>query len=121
MKCEGARAFTKGHDIIFGAGEYQPGTRDGRHLLAHELAHSVQQSRGKSEAVQRKIKVGAGLSLDTKGFSTTKAGNIYSAPKALRKESAWNEIFTSLLASPRTFELAGTTNADVDHSLLEHM
>jgi hypothetical protein len=38
-----ARAFTVGKDIFFGAGEYQPDSAGGRELLAHELAHVVQQ------------------------------------------------------------------------------
>lgn len=38
-----ARAFTLGQDIVFRAGEYQPATRDGKRLLAHELTHVVQQ------------------------------------------------------------------------------
>jgi hypothetical protein len=38
-----ARAFTVGRDIVFGAGEWTPETAPGRHLLAHELAHVVQQ------------------------------------------------------------------------------
>ncbi len=38
-----ARAFTIGHDVAFGAGEYQPGTLIGDALIAHELAHVVQQ------------------------------------------------------------------------------
>lgn len=38
-----ARAFTIGSDIAFGAGEYQPGTMIGDALIAHELAHVVQQ------------------------------------------------------------------------------
>jgi len=39
----GARAFTLGGDIYFGAGQYRPDTRGGGRLLAHELAHTVQQ------------------------------------------------------------------------------
>jgi outer membrane protein OmpA-like peptidoglycan-associated protein len=38
-----ATAFTVGRNIAFGAGEYAPGTTIGRKLLAHELAHVVQQ------------------------------------------------------------------------------
>ena len=38
-----ARAFTLGNHIVFGAGEFQPATQSGRTLLAHELAHTVQQ------------------------------------------------------------------------------
>ncbi|GAA5143237.1 hypothetical protein GCM10023340_08180 [Nocardioides marinquilinus] len=37
-----ARAFTAGNDVFFGAGEYQPGTPGGQRVLAHELAHVVQ-------------------------------------------------------------------------------
>ncbi|HSS48480.1 MAG TPA: DUF4157 domain-containing protein [Thermoanaerobaculia bacterium] len=40
----GARAFTAGRSIVFGAGHYQPETGPGRTLLAHELTHVVQQS-----------------------------------------------------------------------------
>jgi hypothetical protein len=38
-----ARAFTVGNDIYFGRGEYRPGTRDGDALIAHEVAHTIQQ------------------------------------------------------------------------------
>jgi lipopolysaccharide export system protein LptC len=41
-----AAAFTTGPDIFFSEGAYQPRTRDGLRLLAHEAAHTVQQSRG---------------------------------------------------------------------------
>lgn len=42
----GARAFTLGADIAFGAGELAPGTQRGDRLLDHELAHVAQQQRG---------------------------------------------------------------------------
>lgn len=48
----GARAYTVGRDVAFGAGFYRPETRDGRALLAHELAHVVQQSQGGGVAGQ---------------------------------------------------------------------
>lgn len=38
-----ASAYTVGRDVVFGAGQYAPGTSPGRKLLAHELAHVVQQ------------------------------------------------------------------------------
>jgi outer membrane protein OmpA-like peptidoglycan-associated protein len=41
-----ARAFTKGRDIVFGAGAYDPDSLSGQKLIAHELSHVVQQSRG---------------------------------------------------------------------------
>ncbi|HWK89970.1 MAG TPA: DUF4157 domain-containing protein [Longimicrobium sp.] len=42
----GAHAYTVGRSIVFGAGRYAPGTPAGRALLAHELAHTLQQQRG---------------------------------------------------------------------------
>lgn len=39
----GANAYTTGRDIYFAAGKYAPETSEGRHLLAHELTHVVQQ------------------------------------------------------------------------------
>jgi hypothetical protein len=39
-----ALAYTMGNDVVFGAGQFAPGTRAGRELLAHELTHVVQQS-----------------------------------------------------------------------------
>jgi hypothetical protein len=38
-----ALAYTVGKDVVFGAGGFAPGTAAGRRLLAHELAHVVQQ------------------------------------------------------------------------------
>jgi hypothetical protein len=38
-----ARAFTVGSDVVLGRGEYNPGTAGGDRLLAHELAHTLQQ------------------------------------------------------------------------------
>jgi hypothetical protein len=45
----GARAFTYQNQIFFSRDQYQPGTSDGRQLLAHELTHTLQQG----HAVQR--------------------------------------------------------------------
>jgi hypothetical protein len=45
-----ARAFTLGNHVVFGAGQYAPASEAGRRLLAHELIHTVQQSRGGSGA-----------------------------------------------------------------------
>lgn len=38
-----ARAFTYGNHVFFGEGQYQPGSGDGKRLLAHELTHTMQQ------------------------------------------------------------------------------
>jgi hypothetical protein len=50
-----ARAFTVGNEVYFAQGQFNPDSRPGRRLLAHELAHVVQQSRGRARghAIQR--------------------------------------------------------------------
>jgi hypothetical protein len=58
-----AQAFTVGKDIYFNSGKYNPASHSGKHLLAHELTHVLQQGNGvqrkcseceKEEKVQRK-------------------------------------------------------------------
>src|SRR5262245_16649770 len=44
----GARAFTVGEHVAFGSGEFRPGTAVGDAIIAHELAHVVQQRGGQS-------------------------------------------------------------------------
>jgi hypothetical protein len=39
-----ANAYTVGHNIVFGVGKYQPHNDEGKQLLAHELAHVLQQN-----------------------------------------------------------------------------
>lgn len=48
-----ALAYTVGDSMVFGANRYRPGTMEGKRLLAHELAHVVQQRGAPPETVQR--------------------------------------------------------------------
>jgi len=60
-----ARAYTVGRNIVFGEGQYRPGTPAGKKLLAHELTHVIQQGGtnssptvqfgGKNQVIQREI------------------------------------------------------------------
>jgi hypothetical protein len=52
-----AQAFTHGADIFFASGRYDPNTDTGKRLLAHELAHVVQQGAAKPKKVQQPKKV----------------------------------------------------------------
>ncbi len=47
-----AAAYTVGPDVVFAAGRYAPNTSAGQQLLAHELAHVVQQERAAGDAVE---------------------------------------------------------------------
>ena len=49
----GARAYTLGNNIVFASGQFSPHTLEGRLLLAHELAHVIQQRRSGRVLVQR--------------------------------------------------------------------
>jgi len=53
----GAKAYTTGQDIHFAAGAYDASSRDGQRLLAHEVAHTVQQSGTASVGAQFKLEV----------------------------------------------------------------
>jgi hypothetical protein len=46
----GAEAFTRGNDLHFAPGRFQPDTEKGQQLIGHELAHVVQQSQGRVSA-----------------------------------------------------------------------
>jgi hypothetical protein len=74
-----SKAFTTGADVFFRAGEYDPGSKGGQELIAHELTHVVQQG-GAGQGVQRqgdgviqRFIVGAGGT-----------GDIYSVDEAVK-------------------------------------
>ncbi|MEH1780230.1 MAG: DUF4157 domain-containing protein [Nostoc sp.] len=53
-----AKAFTTGQDVFFRQGAYEPGSRGGQELIAHELTHVVQQggeAEDKNEIIKRKV------------------------------------------------------------------
>ncbi|MEO7733622.1 MAG: DUF4157 domain-containing protein, partial [Kofleriaceae bacterium] len=55
-----ARAFAVGSDVHFGSGEYDPDSKAGQQLLAHEVVHTVQQrGAGSAPVAQHKLEVSA--------------------------------------------------------------
>ncbi len=73
-----AQAFTHGKDIYFNSGKYDGESRAGRHLLAHELTHVVQQT-GNRDSIQRfpsweEIKEEAGEVVDEVESGVSAAG-----------------------------------------------
>lgn len=54
-----AHAYTVGQHIVFARGRYQPHTPGGRALLAHELAHVVQQRGAAGQPAEQALEVGA--------------------------------------------------------------
>jgi hypothetical protein len=49
-----SKAFTFGSQVFFGAGQFQPGSEEGDHLIAHELAHVTDQRGRGSPGVAKK-------------------------------------------------------------------
>jgi len=68
-----AEAFTLGRDIYFGSGKYRPRTRETDRLLAHELAHVVQQSRT-GPILQPKLKLTGSANLQARVAAVLNAG-----------------------------------------------
>jgi hypothetical protein len=64
-----AKAFTVGQDMIFGADQYNPQSKEGKSLLAHELTHVVQQNGIRSHDIQRHPAVGAGFPSGSTNFA----------------------------------------------------
>ena len=53
-----AKAFAHGFDIFFNQGQYKPETSEGKHLLAHELTHTIQQKGITQKPVQPRLNDG---------------------------------------------------------------
>jgi len=68
-----ARAFTIGSRVAFGANEYQPGTLVGDALIAHELAHVVQQGGASAQAPLQKGESETGALEDDADVSAVRA------------------------------------------------
>ncbi|MBN2738429.1 MAG: DUF4157 domain-containing protein [Spirochaetales bacterium] len=68
-----ARAFTHKNHIVFNKGEYQPGTVEGKKLIAHELVHTVQQS----PKIQRKEKDVSKPAAENGWFVTHENGKLF--------------------------------------------
>ncbi len=94
-----ALAYTVGRNVVFGPGQYVPGSGAGRRLLAHELAHTVQQ-RGAAEPA-------GGLVLETDRAEEAEA----EAFAAALDHSGSVPAFTQRPAVPRVAR-QGPTKAD---------
>jgi len=88
-----ALAYTMGHHVVFGAGQYAPETESGRRLLAHELTHVIQQGQTAGPAIKRKsrhaeVKIAHSASPDAD--QRTVAPAIQASPANLLQRAAGN-------------------------------
>jgi len=86
----GARAFTARENIAFAPGEFKPGTPDGDRLLAHELTHVIQQSKGSTPRVQRDLFDDAANAIGSIADSAESAYNKVSQAANDFAGSAWD-------------------------------
>ena len=88
-----ARAFTYGDHVVFSRGEYEPTSTTGRQLLAHELAHVLQQAPGAARIDRAKHKVGsAEISIDY--------GDVIRHDSAAEYQSQVEARYTALTGKP---------------------
>lgn len=96
-----AHAFTLGSSIWFGRGQYRPETPTGRFLLAHELAHTIQQ-RGQTPSLQAQLVIGG----------TTDAAEV-SADRAASAVATGSAVPTLGASSPVVRRLSVQSNNSV--------
>ena len=116
-----SQAFTVGNDIFFGPGKYDAASNEGRSLIAHELAHTVQPG-AFSGTLRRKIEVDPRVTtLPHWEKYLKRTGNVYSYDEPIRVKEVDLEILTSMLTSPRIFKAKGETGAEAERSIAQHV
>jgi hypothetical protein len=100
-----ALAYTVGRDVVFGAGQYAPGTKTGRQLLAHELTHVMQQGSrvfaagatmqmGIPRDVYERQAETFAVALNAEGPARVAPGGIASARLSVQREAALDDTQT---------------------------
>lgn len=85
-----AKAFTTGQDVFFRSGAYMPESRAGQELIAHELAHVVQQ--GCNHQIQRKVvKVNHKEGKEKTSFDYVASAEVNSMVEALKQDTGQEE------------------------------
>jgi hypothetical protein len=82
-KTVNALAYTHGNNIVFGSGQYQPNTDNGKNLLAHELTHVVQQNHAPVSTLQRACRSAAQCAVPIAGNAGTFGATVEAESEAL--------------------------------------
>ncbi|SHN27361.1 DUF4157 domain-containing protein [Mucilaginibacter sp. OK098] len=111
-----AKAFTAGNHIYFNNGQYQPQAHSGRHLLAHELTHTLQQSGSGTPGIIRRTPSDDARALSKRihdDLSATKPNvtDVLAALNTLNRD----ETKATLLKT--TYKKDNTTDLDADIKL----
>ena len=102
-----ARAFTLGKDVVFGSGGYQPQSKEGKRLLAHELTHVVQQSQDRS--------TGSIVMRDVEGDEASSVGQVEleAVMEAVGKAAKWLLAQIGAMHGSRAFEVEVIVEGDI--------
>lgn len=87
-----AQAYAYDNHIVFSQGKYQPQTSEGKHLLAHELTHVMQQDRKPGNRISRKTESGfdiRGIYPDAASYPST---IFYEMGSAMIPSSEWHKV-----------------------------
>ncbi|HLP88507.1 MAG TPA: DUF4157 domain-containing protein [Nostocaceae cyanobacterium] len=107
-----ARAFTTGQDLFFRSGEYNPGSRGGQELIAHELTHVVQQ--GGASQVQTKPVQAVKTQGSSENISNIQRSPVKVAQRASGLVVAKQGIMQNIPGGAKNLEnVAGDTSAIV--------
>ena len=68
----GAKAYNQGNDLVFGQGQYNPSSKSGKFLIAHEMAHSMQNSNLKATSSKNGMNINDDPSLESEADTVAK-------------------------------------------------
>ena len=103
-----SKALTHGSDIVFGRGRFAPASVEGRHLLAHELAHVVQQRRGGAAPSGRRG------SLNESAAESAAAGVAYGTGPVAVDGASGVGVARAELEKPSPGDDVGVASAELD-------
>jgi hypothetical protein len=113
-----ALAYTVGANIAFAAGQYAPHATEGRQLIAHELAHVVQQGIGgpppgirhelEASSLAQRIDAGANVAVS----AGSAIGLAREPHPALTVPLTWDELFHKVISDQRAFLLTRPSEAN---------
>jgi len=102
-----ALAYTVGSDVVFGNGQYAPQTAAGRHLLAHEITHTLQQERAPHSSSD--LQIGAASSAAERESEDTAAAVMSgSTARVMRQELSLARQKTPAKTPPQAPAKTGT-------------
>jgi Domain of unknown function (DUF4157) len=115
-----ADAFTIGKDIYFGAGQYHPETESGKQLLAHELAHTVQQVGGDPQIQRQPASPPEHVHGDAGSTTFEESVEQTNLPNTFTKDSvSYGEVRRNELAEDKTLIHSSLVKVKYDESKCE--